>query len=173
MVICVMKGVNRFDSQSCFTAKKYTRIIELLSKKESISLDDALSFFYHSRTYPGIYPRKSRFYLGKKLREILYTEKREIDQNRFDDGRFRYCRFLFRRQIRTGTYQRSTNLSLLRYPGRSAFRYRIRSRWHHARKRNRIFRLRKTVSDMDFDWHVPGCAYHEHHPDCLCYCAFS
>ena len=51
MVICVMKGVNRFDSQSCFTAKKYTRIIELLSKKESISLDDALSFFYHSQTY--------------------------------------------------------------------------------------------------------------------------
>lgn len=28
--------------------KKYARIIELFSKRENLSLDDALSFFYHS-----------------------------------------------------------------------------------------------------------------------------
>ena len=31
--------------------KKYTRIIELFSEKENLSLDDALSFFYHSTVY--------------------------------------------------------------------------------------------------------------------------
>lgn len=31
--------------------KKYTRIIELFSKKENLSLDDSLRFFYHSGTY--------------------------------------------------------------------------------------------------------------------------
>lgn len=31
--------------------KKYTRIIELFAKKENLSLDDALNFFYHSTTY--------------------------------------------------------------------------------------------------------------------------
>lgn len=31
--------------------KKYTRIIELFSKKENLSLDDSLRFFYHSDTY--------------------------------------------------------------------------------------------------------------------------
>ena len=31
--------------------KKYARIIELFSKKEPLSLDDALSFFYHSTLY--------------------------------------------------------------------------------------------------------------------------
>ena len=31
--------------------KKYTRIIERFSKKENLSLDEALSFFYHSTIY--------------------------------------------------------------------------------------------------------------------------
>ena len=31
--------------------KKYVRLIENFSKKEHISLSDALEFFYHSETY--------------------------------------------------------------------------------------------------------------------------
>lgn len=31
--------------------KKYTRIIELFSQKEMLSLDDALAFFYRSEIY--------------------------------------------------------------------------------------------------------------------------
>ncbi|MDO4479275.1 MAG: DUF3791 domain-containing protein [Lachnospiraceae bacterium] len=31
--------------------KKYARIVELFSKKQKLSLDDALDFFYHSITY--------------------------------------------------------------------------------------------------------------------------
>ena len=46
-----MKGVNRFDRQSYFIAKKYVRIIEQFSKKEKLSLDNALNFFYHSEMY--------------------------------------------------------------------------------------------------------------------------
>ena len=34
--------------------KKYTRIIELFSKKEGISLNNALDFFYRSKLYPLI-----------------------------------------------------------------------------------------------------------------------
>ena len=41
-----MKGMNRFDRQSLFTAKKYAQIIGLFSKKEHLSLDDALIFEY-------------------------------------------------------------------------------------------------------------------------------
>ena len=51
MNICTMKGVNRFDRQSYFIAKKYTRIIKRFSEKENLSLDDALSFFYRSTIY--------------------------------------------------------------------------------------------------------------------------
>lgn len=51
MNICVMKGVNRFERQSHFTAKKVRRIIELFSRKEKISLDDALAVFYRSELY--------------------------------------------------------------------------------------------------------------------------
>lgn len=32
--------------------KKYSRIIEQFAKKQGISLDDALKFFYHSEVYP-------------------------------------------------------------------------------------------------------------------------
>ncbi|MEE1342775.1 MAG: DUF3791 domain-containing protein [Lachnospiraceae bacterium] len=31
--------------------KKYVRVIELFANREQISLDDALSFFYHSQVY--------------------------------------------------------------------------------------------------------------------------
>ena len=31
--------------------KKYARIIELFSRKEKLSFNDALRFFYHSQTY--------------------------------------------------------------------------------------------------------------------------
>lgn len=31
--------------------KKYTRVVELFSKKVGLSLSDALSFFYHSELY--------------------------------------------------------------------------------------------------------------------------
>ena len=31
--------------------KKYTRIIKRFAEKEKLSLDDALSFFYHSAVY--------------------------------------------------------------------------------------------------------------------------
>lgn len=52
MSICIMKGVNRFDSQSDFAAKKYARIIERFSKKKNLSFDEALKFFYCSALYP-------------------------------------------------------------------------------------------------------------------------
>ena len=51
MSICIMKGVNRFDSQSDFAAKKYARIIERFSKKKTYPWNEALSFFYHSTIY--------------------------------------------------------------------------------------------------------------------------
>ena len=34
--------------------KKYSRIVEGFSKKQGISLDEALQFFYHSELYPLI-----------------------------------------------------------------------------------------------------------------------
>ena len=50
-LICTLKGVKKFDGESYFTAKKYTRIIVLFAEKEKLSLDDALCFFYHSKIY--------------------------------------------------------------------------------------------------------------------------
>ena len=52
MSICIMKRVNRFDSQSDFAAKKYAWIIERFSKKKNLSFDEALKFFYCSALYP-------------------------------------------------------------------------------------------------------------------------
>lgn len=49
-LICTLKGVNKFDGESYFTTKKYTRIIECFAEKK-LSLDDALCFFYHSKIY--------------------------------------------------------------------------------------------------------------------------
>ncbi len=48
-LICTLKGVNKFDGESYFTAKKYTRIIVLFAEKEQLSLDDALCFFTTQR----------------------------------------------------------------------------------------------------------------------------
>lgn len=32
--------------------KKYSRVVECFAKKQEISLDEALDFFYHSEIYP-------------------------------------------------------------------------------------------------------------------------
>ena len=60
--------------------KKYVRIIEQFSKKENLSLDDALSFFYSSTTYrlisEGVSDMHcmSDLYLAEELRQE-YQEK--------------------------------------------------------------------------------------------------
>ena len=85
-----MKGVNRFDRQSYFTAKKYARIIEQFSKKENLSLDDALNFFYHSEIYrlisEGVYDlhcdesqhlNDAGFYFFKSLLRLLTLLKKK------------------------------------------------------------------------------------------------
>lgn len=41
----------KYVSKSNFIAKKYCRIIEKFAKKQGISLDAALKFFYHSDVY--------------------------------------------------------------------------------------------------------------------------
>lgn len=46
-----MKGAKKYECKSNFTSKKYVRVIELFANREKISLDDALSFFYHSQVY--------------------------------------------------------------------------------------------------------------------------
>lgn len=46
-----MKGVKRFDRKSYFTAKKICPNYRAVFKKENLSLDDALNFFYHSEIY--------------------------------------------------------------------------------------------------------------------------
>lgn len=46
-----MKGVNRYDCESYFASEKYARVIECFASNMSISLDDALAFFYHSEVY--------------------------------------------------------------------------------------------------------------------------
>ena len=48
---CILKGVNRYDSKSHFASKKYSRVIECFAKRQAISLDAALDFFYHSEVY--------------------------------------------------------------------------------------------------------------------------
>lgn len=46
-----MKGVNRYDCESYFASEKICRVIECFASNMSISLDDALAFFYHSEVY--------------------------------------------------------------------------------------------------------------------------
>lgn len=46
-----MKGVSEYECQSRFAPEKYARIIEAFSKKEGLTLFEALGFFYHSETY--------------------------------------------------------------------------------------------------------------------------
>ena len=59
--------------------KKYVRIIEQFSKKENLSLDDALSFFYHSTTYRLIHEGVSDLHCmsDKYLTEELISEYKE------------------------------------------------------------------------------------------------
>ena len=59
--------------------KKYARIIELFSKRENLSLDDALSFFYHSTIYRLIREGVSDLHCmsDEYLTEELISEYRE------------------------------------------------------------------------------------------------
>ena len=43
--------MKRYDSESCFASKKYSRVIGRFAKQQGISLDVALEFFYHSEVY--------------------------------------------------------------------------------------------------------------------------
>ena len=60
--------------------KKYSRVIECFAKKQGLSLDEALDFFYHSVTYQlmreGISDMHclSDLYLADEL-QIEYTEQ--------------------------------------------------------------------------------------------------
>ena len=46
-----MKGVKRYDANPILLQKKYSRVIECFVKRQRISLDAALDFFYHSEVY--------------------------------------------------------------------------------------------------------------------------
>ena len=48
-----------YDSKSDFTSKKYSRVIACFAKRQGISLDVALEFFYHSEVYQLIRDRVS------------------------------------------------------------------------------------------------------------------
>lgn len=41
-------------ANSILLQKKYSRVIECFAKRQGISLDEALNFFYHSKLYPLI-----------------------------------------------------------------------------------------------------------------------
>lgn len=60
--------------------KKYARIIEHLSKKENMSLDEALSFFYHSNIYRLISEGVSDLHCmsDEYLTEELISEYKEV-----------------------------------------------------------------------------------------------
>ena len=64
--------------------KKYARIIELFSKKEHLSLDDALSFFYHSTLYRLINEGVSDLHCmsDEYLTEDLISEYKETNGSR-------------------------------------------------------------------------------------------
>ena len=59
--------------------KKYARIIERFSEKEKLSLDDALSFFYHSTVYQLISEGVSDLHCmsDEYLTEELISEYKE------------------------------------------------------------------------------------------------
>ncbi len=59
--------------------KKYTRIIQHFSEKEKLSLDDALSFFYHSTLYQLISEGVSDLHCmsDEYLAEELHSEYKE------------------------------------------------------------------------------------------------
>ncbi len=64
--------------------KKYARIIELFSKKEHLSLDDALSFFYHSTLYRLISEGVSDLHCmsDEYLTEDMISEYKENNDSR-------------------------------------------------------------------------------------------
>ncbi len=64
--------------------KKYARIIELFSKKEHLSLDDALSFFYHSTLYRQISEGVSDLHCmsDEYLTEDMISEYKENNDSR-------------------------------------------------------------------------------------------
>ena len=64
--------------------KKYARIIELFSKKQHLSLDDALSFFYHSTLYRLISEGVSDLHCmsDEYLTEELIFEYKEKNDSR-------------------------------------------------------------------------------------------
>ena len=78
-----MRGVKRYDSESCFASKKYSRVIECFAKQQGISLDAALRFFYHSEVYHLIRDGVSDMhcmsdaYLAEELRRE-YEDKSKI-----------------------------------------------------------------------------------------------
>ena len=61
--------------------KKYSRIIEVFSKYQGITLDEALNFFYHSEVYQLIRDGVSDMhcmsdaYLAEELKEEYYIKK--------------------------------------------------------------------------------------------------
>ena len=65
--------------------KKYARIIEQFSKKENLSLDDALRFFYHSTIYRLICEGVSDLHCmsDEYLTEELISEYKEKNQDSF------------------------------------------------------------------------------------------
>ena len=64
--------------------KKYARNIELFSKKEHLSLDDALSFFYHSTLYRLISEGVSDLHCmsDEYLTEDMISEYKENNDSR-------------------------------------------------------------------------------------------
>ena len=75
-----------YDSKSDFTSKKYSRVIACFAKRQGISLDVALEFFYHSEVYQLIRDGVSDMhcmsdaYLAEEL-EQEYANKIENDTN--------------------------------------------------------------------------------------------
>lgn len=78
-----LRGVKRYDSESCFASKKYSRVIECFAKQQGISLDAALQFFYHSEVYRLVRDGVSDMhcmsdaYLAEELRRE-YADKSKI-----------------------------------------------------------------------------------------------
>ncbi len=66
-------------ANSILLQKKYTRIVQLFSQKQNLTLDDALKFFYNSQTYYLISTGVSDFHCmsDEYLTEELITEYKE------------------------------------------------------------------------------------------------
>lgn len=43
--------MKKYECESDFTSKKYSRVIELFAERQNISLDEALRIFYESELY--------------------------------------------------------------------------------------------------------------------------